>query len=231
MIRGHQFNKVEMVQYTTEDQSDAAFEELVGKAERLVQELGLHYRLSKLAAGDCSFSMARTYDIEVWIPSMGIYKEVSSASNARDYQARRGNVKIPRRGQKAASGPHPQRLRPGHQPGDARYCGAVPERRRIGYRAGGAASLYGWCGGYPIEAWPVEASQVGIMIIQTKQSQPPEPFGPGGWFCCHGNHRLCRWRSLVSFRSQHGEERIAQQKAAKCQIRANGRGDRPVCGR
>jgi seryl-tRNA synthetase len=93
MIRGHQFNKVEMVQYTTEDGSDAAFEELVGKAERLVQELGLHYRLSKLAAGDCSFSMARTYDIEVWIPSMGIYKEVSSASNARDYQARRGNVR------------------------------------------------------------------------------------------------------------------------------------------
>ena len=94
MIRGHQFNKVEMVQYTTPETSDQAFEELVGKAERLVQELGLHYRLSKLAAGDCSFSMARTYDIEVWIPSMGIYKEVSSASNARDYQARRGNVKV-----------------------------------------------------------------------------------------------------------------------------------------
>ena len=94
MIRGHQFNKVEMVQYTRPDQSDAAFEELVMKAERLVQELDLHYRLSKLAAGDCSFSMARTYDIEVWIPSMGIYKEVSSASNARDYQARRGNVKF-----------------------------------------------------------------------------------------------------------------------------------------
>lgn len=93
MIRGHQFNKVEMVQYTTPEKSDEAFAELVGKAERLVQELGLHYRLSKLAAGDCSFSMARTYDIEVWIPSMGIYKEVSSASNARDYQARRGNVK------------------------------------------------------------------------------------------------------------------------------------------
>jgi seryl-tRNA synthetase len=93
MIRGHQFNKVEMVQYTTAERSDAAFEELVGKAERLVQGLGLHYQLSKLAAGDCSFGMARTSDIEVWIPSMGIYKEVSSASNARDYQARRGNVK------------------------------------------------------------------------------------------------------------------------------------------
>ncbi|MBQ4617130.1 MAG: serine--tRNA ligase [Clostridia bacterium] len=93
MIRGHQFNKVEMVQYTTEEDSDAAFEELVKKAETLVQKLGLHYRLEKLAAGDCSFSMARTYDIEVWIPSMGIYKEVSSASNARDYQARRGNIR------------------------------------------------------------------------------------------------------------------------------------------
>ena len=65
----------------------------MGKAERLVQGLGLHYRLSKLAAGDCSASMARTYDIEVWIPSMGIYKEVSSASNARAYQARRGNIR------------------------------------------------------------------------------------------------------------------------------------------
>ena len=93
MIRGHQFNKVEMVQYTEDDKSDAAFEELVEKAESLVRQLGLHYRLSKLAAGDCSFSMARTYDIEVWIPSMEIYKEVSSASNARAYQARRGNIR------------------------------------------------------------------------------------------------------------------------------------------
>ena len=87
MIRGHQFNKVEMVQYTTEEGSGQAFAELVGKAESLVQKLGLHYRLSRLAAGDCSFSMAKTYDIEVWIPSMGIYKEVSSASNARACQA------------------------------------------------------------------------------------------------------------------------------------------------
>lgn len=93
MIRGHQFNKVEMVQYAKPEDSMKSFEELVKKAESLVQKLGLHYRLSKLAAGDCSFSMARTYDIEVWIPSMGIYKEVSSASNANDYQARRGNIK------------------------------------------------------------------------------------------------------------------------------------------
>lgn len=90
MIRGYQFNKVEIVQYTTENNSDAAFEEMVNKAKTLVEKLGLHFQVSKLAAGDCSHSMARTYDIEVWIPSMGIYKEVSSASNARDYQARRG---------------------------------------------------------------------------------------------------------------------------------------------
>ena len=93
MIRGYQFNKVEMVQYTKEDESDNAFTEMVEKAERLLQGLGLTYRLDKLAAGDCSHSMARTYDIEVWIPSMGIYKEVSSVSNARDYQARRGMIR------------------------------------------------------------------------------------------------------------------------------------------
>lgn len=97
MIRGHQFNKVEMVQYTLPEKSLEAFEELVSKAEKLVQGLGLHYRVSKLASGDCSASMARTYDIEVWIPSMNDYKEVSSASNANDYQARRGNMRFRRK--------------------------------------------------------------------------------------------------------------------------------------
>ncbi len=93
MIRGHQFNKVEMVQYAHPERSDVAFNELVDKAASLIEKLGLHFRISKLAAGDCSASMARTYDIEVWIPSMGIYKEVSSVSNSNDYQARRNNTK------------------------------------------------------------------------------------------------------------------------------------------
>ena len=93
MIRGYQFNKVEIVQYTTEEGSNVAFEEMVGKAKRLVEQLGLHFQISKLAAGDCSHAMARTYDIEVYIPSMATYKEVSSASNARDYQARRGMMR------------------------------------------------------------------------------------------------------------------------------------------
>ena len=94
MIRGHQFNKVEMVQYAHPERSMEAFNELVDKAASLIEKLGLHFRVSKLAAGDCSASMARTYDIEVWIPSMGIYKEVSSVSNANDYQARRNNTKF-----------------------------------------------------------------------------------------------------------------------------------------
>jgi seryl-tRNA synthetase len=96
MVRGHQFNKVEMVQYTRPEDSDAAFEELVGKAEALVKGLGFHFRTVRLAAGDCSASMARTYDIEIYIPSMNGYKEVSSVSNARDYQARRGNIRFKR---------------------------------------------------------------------------------------------------------------------------------------
>jgi len=96
MVRGHQFNKVEMFQFTTPEGSDAAFDELVTKAEALVAGLGLHFRTVKLAAGDCSASMARTYDIEILIPSMNGYKEVSSVSNARDYQARRGNIRYRR---------------------------------------------------------------------------------------------------------------------------------------
>ncbi len=97
MIRGHQFNKVEMFGYTRPEDSTAMLEELIKKACALVEGLGLHYRLSKLAAGDCSASMATTYDIELWIPSMNEYKECSSVSNARDYQARRGDIRFRRK--------------------------------------------------------------------------------------------------------------------------------------
>ncbi len=100
MIRGHQFNKVEMFQYTLPEQSEEALDELINKAEKLVQGLGLHHRVSKLAAQDCSASMGKTYDIEVWIPSMNDYKEVSSCSNAYDYQARRGNIRFKRKNSK-----------------------------------------------------------------------------------------------------------------------------------
>ena len=93
MVRGHQFNKIEMFQFTLPDKSWEAFEELTKNAENLVKGLGLHFQSVKLAAQDASAAMAKTIDIEVWIPSMSIYKEVSSSSNALDYQARRGNTK------------------------------------------------------------------------------------------------------------------------------------------
>lgn len=106
MIRGHQFNKIEMFQYTRPEDSDAALEELVRKASDLVKGLGLHHRVTKLAAQDCSASMMKTYDIEIWIPSMNDYKEVSSASNAGAYQARRANMKFRRKDGKSTEFMH-----------------------------------------------------------------------------------------------------------------------------
>lgn len=102
-IRGHQFNKVEVFQFVAPEDTESALAELVRKAEDLVEKLGLHYRTSLLAAKDASASMAITYDIEIWIPSIGAYKEVSSASAARDYQARRANIKFRRKGEKRAT--------------------------------------------------------------------------------------------------------------------------------
>ena len=93
LIRMHQFNKVEMYQFVKEEDSSKALDELVKRAEELVEGLGLHYKTVRLAAGDCSAGAAKTYDIEVYIPSIGQYYEVSSASNVRDYQSRRGNMR------------------------------------------------------------------------------------------------------------------------------------------
>jgi seryl-tRNA synthetase len=99
-VRGHQFNKVEMFQFTTPEQADEGLKELVRKAETLLEKLGLHYQTTLLAAQDASASMALTYDVEVWLPSIGAYKEVSSASWARDYQSRRANIRFKRPGAK-----------------------------------------------------------------------------------------------------------------------------------
>jgi seryl-tRNA synthetase len=95
-LRGHQFNKVEMFQYTLPEASAAAHQELLAKAEKLIQGLGLHYQVTKLAAKDMTGSMAKTYDVEIWMPSLQRYTEVSSVSNARDYQARRGMMRFKR---------------------------------------------------------------------------------------------------------------------------------------
>ena len=89
MIRQHQFEKVEMVQFARPDNSWDALEELVGHAENILQKLDLPYRTVILCGGDLGFSAAKTYDIEVWLPSQGKYREISSCSNFADYQARR----------------------------------------------------------------------------------------------------------------------------------------------
>ncbi len=93
MIRGYQFNKVEMFVYCQAAQSPQLFDELLRNGQKLVEGLGLHFQTTALAAGDCSASMAKTCDLEVYIPSMKGYKEVSSVSNACDYQARRANIR------------------------------------------------------------------------------------------------------------------------------------------
>jgi len=89
MIRQHQFEKVELVQMVTPDQSDAALEELTGHAEVILQRLGLSYRKVILCSGDIGFGSYKTYDLEVWLPGQKAYREISSCSNYRDYQARR----------------------------------------------------------------------------------------------------------------------------------------------
>lgn len=93
LMRMHQFHKVEMFQYTKPEDSDTAMDELVRKAEELVKSLGLAYRVTLLAAEDMSFGMAKTIDIEAWLPYEKKWAEVSSISNSRDFQARRGNVR------------------------------------------------------------------------------------------------------------------------------------------
>jgi seryl-tRNA synthetase len=89
MIRQHQFEKVELVQITRPEDSEAALEELTGHAEVILQRLGLPYRTVVLCTGDMGFSAARTYDIEVWLPGQGAYREISSCSVCTDFQARR----------------------------------------------------------------------------------------------------------------------------------------------
>ena len=89
MIRQHQFEKVEMVQMVTPGKSDAALEELTGHAEVILQRLGLSYRKVILCSGDIGFGSYKTYDLEVWLPGQNAYREISSCSNYRDYQARR----------------------------------------------------------------------------------------------------------------------------------------------
>ncbi len=94
LIRQHQFNKVELVKFARPEESYAELEKLTNDAERVLQMLGLPYRVVTLSTGDLGFSSAKTYDIEVWMPSYGRYLEISSCSNFEDYQARRASIRF-----------------------------------------------------------------------------------------------------------------------------------------
>ncbi len=93
IIRQHQFQKVELVKFTEPEQSYEEHEKLTANAEEVLQKLGLHYRTVVLCTGDMGFSSAKTYDIEVWLPGQGLYREISSCSNFEAFQARRANIR------------------------------------------------------------------------------------------------------------------------------------------
>jgi seryl-tRNA synthetase len=100
LIRQHQFNKVELVKFTSPESSYEELEKLLNDAETILQRLALPYQIVTLCTGDLGFSAAKTYDIEVWMPSQGVYREISSCSNFENFQARRANIRFRRKGKK-----------------------------------------------------------------------------------------------------------------------------------
>ena len=106
LIRQHQFNKVELVKFTMPEDSYDHLERLLTNAERVLQLLEIPYRVITLCTGDLGFSAAKTYDIEVWMPAQGVYREISSCSNFEDFQARRGNIRFRRKGRKGTEFVH-----------------------------------------------------------------------------------------------------------------------------
>ncbi len=106
LIRQHQFNKVELVKFVSPENSYDELERLTANAESILERLGLAYRVVTLCTGDIGFSAAKTYDIEVWMPAQGVYREISSCSNFEEFQARRGNIRFRQKGKKGTSFVH-----------------------------------------------------------------------------------------------------------------------------
>ena len=100
LIRQHQFNKVELVKFTTPQTSYDELESLRANAETILEKLELPYQVIELCTGDLGFSAAKTYDLEVWMPGQGVYREISSCSNFENFQARRANIRFKKKGQK-----------------------------------------------------------------------------------------------------------------------------------
>ena len=106
LIRQHQFNKVELVKLTRPEDSYDELEKLLANAEEILKRLEIHYRVVNLCTGDLGFSASKTYDIEVWLPGQGAYREISSCSNYEDFQARRANIRFNEKGKKGTQFVH-----------------------------------------------------------------------------------------------------------------------------
>jgi seryl-tRNA synthetase len=106
LIRLHQFNKVELYMFVRPEDSEAAHQKILTDAEAILQALKLPYRVIELCTGDLGFSATKTYDLEVWLPSSGKYREISSCSNCKDFQARRGNIRFKEAGKKGTQFVH-----------------------------------------------------------------------------------------------------------------------------
>ena len=150
LLRVHEFDKVELFAYSTPDQAPALLESMVARAEALLRQLGLQYRVLDLCTGDIGNSAARTFDLEVYSPGVDQWLEVSSVSWCTDYQARRANIRYRPDGRRGPGvRPHPQRLGPGLGPhlGGPRRDG--PAGRRLGGAARGARPLPAGRDGHP----------------------------------------------------------------------------------
>ena len=143
IIRQHQFQKVEMFKFTRPDQSYEELESLVRDAESLLQKLGLHYRVMLLCTGDMGFASAKTYDIEVWLPSAGEFREISSCSNCEAFQARRSGIRFKPKGGKSEFVHTLNGSGLGGGPHVAGTGRELPAGRRINRHPRGSAPLHG----------------------------------------------------------------------------------------
>ena len=144
LIRQHQFDKVELVKLTTPEQSYEELEALTRNAEEVLKRLDLPYRTMLLCTGDMGFASAKTYDIEVWLPSQKTYREISSCSNTEAFQARRANIKY-RAGRHRQGGvrAHAERLGTRGRPHADRHPRELPAEGRLGRDSAGAAAVHG----------------------------------------------------------------------------------------
>ena len=144
MLRQHQFTKCELVSITTPETSADEHERMLACAEAVLKKLDLPFRTMTLCTGDMGFASAKTYDIEVWLPGQGAYREISSCSVCTDFQARRMNARYrPQDGKGTALRPHPERLRRRGRPRPHRRARELPERGRQRRDPAGAAALHG----------------------------------------------------------------------------------------